>query len=210
VVDFSSHYRSRLVRFTLRATLVWLLVIGALLGVLLSEARRQRIAVGALQQLGCSIRYDDSAASSLISRFSKLLGNIELRHVSRVEADDLPLADAALMHLQGLTHLRFLHLGGTKITDAGLRQLQGLTQLTSLDLGDTSVTDEGLRYLHGMARLSCLCLGGTKVSDAGVPYLEQMPSLSFLDLGGTEVTKAGTQRLQHVLPNTSIRWFPAQ
>ena len=36
----------------------------------------------------------------------------------------LKVADAGLVHLEGLTHLQYLNVNRTKVTDAGVKKLQ--------------------------------------------------------------------------------------
>jgi len=55
--------------------------------------------------------------------------------------------DSDLMHLEGLTELRYLGFDQTQITEAGLAHLKGLTGLQMLNLW-TRVTDVGLGHLN--------------------------------------------------------------
>jgi hypothetical protein len=55
--------------------------------------------------------------------------------------------DDALRHLSGLTGLRTLDLGGTKVTDAGLEHLEPLVGLQQLQLAETDTTAEGRAHL---------------------------------------------------------------
>jgi len=48
-----------------------------------------------------------------------------------------------LRYLAGLSHLKYLALGGTGITDIGLQRLAGLKALQDLMLNGTKVTDRG-------------------------------------------------------------------
>jgi hypothetical protein len=66
-----------------------------------------------------------------------------------------------------------LFLTGLPVTDAGLEHLKGLTQLQTLLLDNTAVTDAGLEHLKGLTQLKSLHLGGTKVTDAGVNELRK-------------------------------------
>ena len=66
-----------------------------------------------------------------------------------------------------------VNLSGTKVTDAGLVHLKGLTNLRWLDLGDTNVTDAGLVHLKGLTKLERLDLWSTKVSATGFKELQK-------------------------------------
>jgi hypothetical protein len=81
------------------------------------------------------------------------------------------VTDAGLVHLKGMTGLKWLILCGAKATDAGLVHIRGLTGLRELNLTDTQVTDAGLVHLKGLTVLCELKLGGTKVTNAGVAKL---------------------------------------
>ena len=64
-----------------------------------------------------------------------------------VYLNDTQVTDAGVVHLGGLTSLRFLHLNNTQITDAGLVHLKALTSLQVLSLDNTQVTDAGVAKL---------------------------------------------------------------
>ena len=104
--------------------------------------------------------------------------------------------DAGLVHLERLTQLQWLDLGGTQVTDAGLKHLEGLTQLQWLGLLDTKVTDAGLAHLKGLTQLQLLYLQGTLVTDAGLVHLKGLTKLRWLYLQGTRVTGAGLVNLK--------------
>jgi len=105
--------------------------------------------------------------------------------------------DGDLAHLKGLTGLRELDLGYTKITDAGLAHLKGLTGLRELNLRHTKITDAGLAHLKGLTGLRKLYLVGTQFTDAGLPHL--------LYLGDTQITGAGLADLKKALPETHAK-----
>ena len=52
-------------------------------------------------------------------------------------------ADEGLAHLAGLTNLRWLTLGNTRITDDGLGHLEALRNLNELNVQATQVTGAG-------------------------------------------------------------------
>lgn len=114
------------------------------------------------------------------------------------------VTDAGVAHLARLTGLTGLYLEDSRISDAGLASLRGLTGLETLNVGRTQIGDAGLAHLGGLTRLENLGLDGTKVTDAGLAVLKGLKNLKRLYLTGTGVTDAGVKELQEALPNTEI------
>ena len=104
------------------------------------------------------------------------------------------ITDAGLVHLVGLSQLRWLNLGAG-VTDAGLKHLKGLKQLTTLVLYDSSVKGYGLEHLNELPQLREMYLGGA-VTDEGLKHIQGLSQLRELDLSGTGITDAGLQGLQ--------------
>ena len=98
----------------------------------------------------------------------------------------------------------YLDLKYTKVADAGLVHLEGLPRLTTLNLIGTKVTDVGLEHLVGLAKLESLNLTYAKVTDAGLVHLKGLTNLEQLHLLGTKVTAGGVKKLQQALPNCDI------
>ena len=141
-------------------------------------------AIAALEKLGAEVEKDED-------------GNVVFLNLIKTQ-----ISDAGLLHLQQLTNLQTLHLGGN-ITDAGLVHLKGLTNLQTLILGG-AITDAGLAHLKGLKTLEMLGLSKTKVTDAGLEHLKGLTNLSHLSVYDTEVTDAGVAGLQKALPNCKI------
>ena len=100
-----------------------------------------------------------------------------------------------MKHLEGLTQVERLNLGGTRITDAGLERLKTLTQLQVLCLSSTLVTDGGLEHLNGLSHLQAVILNGIPITDAGLEHLKRLPELRVFEIVGTNVTDEGVQKL---------------
>jgi hypothetical protein len=128
-------------------------------------------------------------------------GLTQLRHLSLYNTK---VTDVGLQHLNGLTRLQKLELVNTRITDAGLVNLKRLTRLQYLFLNDTQVTDAGLEHLQGLTQLDTLMLDNTKVTDVGLDRLKGLTKLQHLLLNHTQVTDAGVAELQKALPNCKI------
>ena len=75
-----------------------------------------------------------------------------LKHLQRLEMEFVPMTDARMQYLQGLTELEELSLG-PEVTDTGLSYLAGLSKLSSLSLGSNRITGSGLKQLKGLSQL---------------------------------------------------------
>jgi mono/diheme cytochrome c family protein/uncharacterized membrane protein len=76
------------------------------------------------------------------------------------------ITDASFETLSHFTHLRSLHLEGTKISGNGLAKLAGLSQLSYLNLSETKVTGRAVALLKSMPRLRHLYLFDTPAEPA--------------------------------------------
>ena len=119
--------------------------------------------------------------------------------------------DRGMQHIQCLTGIHKLELGGTCVTDHGLKCLAKQRELHVLSLTYTKVTDVGLAHLGRLRSLSELCLGGTAISDAGLAELADLPALEYLDLEWTPVGDEGMHQVGRmkalkrlVLTNTRV------
>jgi hypothetical protein len=122
-----------------------------------------------------------------------------------VSAVVINASEHKLIHLGKLGKLRNLVITVESDTaDAWLVHLNGLTNLLELNLGGAHVTDAGLAHLAGLTNLSGLGLDCPRVSDAGLASLKGLPKLSVLDVEGTQVTEAGIRQLQQALPRLRI------
>ena len=138
-------------QFSLRSLFVvmFLACIGmSWIGVKMQQARQQSEAVDAIEKVGGKVSYDEGFFRSVVLVSFPCEGT---------------LTDADLEHLEGLTELRELIIGGyeglhceqpppqyptKQVTDVGLEHLKGLTNLRYLDLKRTKVTNEGVMKLQ--------------------------------------------------------------
>jgi hypothetical protein len=117
------------------------------------------------------------------------------------------VTDAGGEHLEKMTQLEWLSLGGPGIGDRTLVRLQKLPKLKRLSLDSTQVTDDGLRHLQGMPALEELYLRGPVFSDAGLRDLSALPTLRRLRLAGLSVTPAAVDALRAALPECQIEVY---
>ncbi len=202
--------RRRFLRFSLRAMLLLVVVIGvglAWLGQALVKGKHQRSVVKALQQADCSVDYEDLALKERVTILEKLrdrLGCEQPLHVRQIWSHSSQVTDAQLVHLEWMSELTSLGLRGSQITDAGLANLRGLTNIETLHLDDTHVTDKGLVDLQRLTKLEDLRLSGTQVTDAGLKNLSGLRSLRVLYVDRTKVTGLGVRRCRDAMPDCII------
>ena len=194
--------------------LALILLLPHLVGVLeYYQWQREQDAATAIENLGGGVIWESIAPDSLLEWIPQPLR----RYCDRVilvnwtsapisNPKPTPISDAALIHLEGLTHLQELYLGNTNVTDDGLVHLQGMIQLRYLYLYETRVTDAGMPHLQALTQLDQLYLGGTNATDDGLVYLKGLTQLRFLDLTKTQVTEIGVAELQKALPNCEIHY----
>jgi hypothetical protein len=128
-----------------------------------------------------------------------------LTHLKYIAVGGTGVTDAGLSELKELTLLEHLFLGANKITDGGLTSIKSLTQLRELSLDEDNVTDAGLINLESLARLEYLTLHGSHFTDAGLQHLKGLTRLKRLYLSShSKFTDAGVADLQRALPNCKI------
>jgi ankyrin repeat protein len=115
------------------------------------------------------------------------------------------MTDEILERVARLEHLTVLRLGGSKnLTDAGVAHLEGMTELRELDLGGCPITDRSLEIVARLPKLEQLGLWRTTVTDAGTAGLSRCERLTRVDLAwtptgdGTIRALAGKERLAHL------------
>jgi Leucine-rich repeat (LRR) protein len=140
--------------------------------------------------------------------------DLELGHVGRLHRLEIlslrssEVTDSGLEQLRGLTGLRHLYLGDTRVTDDGLHHLERLTNIEVLSLNKTQISGCGLVFLRRMTGLHTLLLSWTKVGDAGLAELGAHSHLKSLDISGTDVSDIGLVHLQDLtsLQNLNIAY----
>ena len=115
------------------------------------------------------------------------------------------MTDEILGRIARLEHVTVLRLGGsTHLTDAGVAHLERMTELRELDLGGCSITDRSLEVVARLPKLEQLGLWRTAVTDTGMAHLAKSRLLTRVDLAwtptgdGTIRALAGKERLTHL------------
>lgn len=103
------------------------------------------------------------------------------------------IGDAELERLRGLTGVRLVDLGDSKVTDAGLSYLQKMEQLDVLYLNHTAITR--IDTLAKLPKLRNLRLDFSQVPETNLACLEQFPALRSVSLAGLHITEVGTKEL---------------
>ncbi len=127
---------------------------------------------------------------------------VKLTMLAKLDFTGAGIGNAELEPIKSLTRLKELDLrGDSKVTDAGMAHLNGLTGLEILRLGGTQVTDAGMVHLAGLKNLLRLELDDTQVTDAGLEHLAMLPKLCYLSYYSTKITGQGLHKLKKSLPN---------
>src|SRR5438270_13596281 len=111
---------------------------------LLADEKDEAAAIDALKKIGAKVQVEKKGGSAL-----------------KGDCMRKPVTDDQLKHLEPLTKVRILNLGGAKnkdgsaylpkqIGDKGLAHVAGMTELRELMLDGTAVTDEGLKSLENL------------------------------------------------------------
>ena len=203
-------------QYSLRSLLILMLVASfgmSWIAVRMKRARQQKEAVKEIEKAGGWVIYDYEVDEFFTPLSSPVppgpiwlrnhLGEHFFASVVEVHFASSPTRDC-LVHLKGLTQLRWLDLQGTRVTDASLEHLKELKQLQVLGLDGANVTDAGLRHLKGLTRLEMLSLNDTQVTDACLEYLKGLTHLWRLELHRTNVTDEGENALQRALSECEI------
>src|SRR5262249_54622327 len=142
---------------------------------------------------------------------------VHLRHLPRLQALSLRgRSDACLVHLEGLTGLKFLDLSDPLasniryrifawgVLEDGLAHLRQLPRLEELYLRSRKISAAGLVYLGSLRELRSLDLSGTDITDNGLTHIGGLNRLEHLNLSHTHVTNAGVNYINGKLPNCLI------
>ncbi len=194
-------------RFTVRVSMLLILLVGLALGWPVVRARRQAEAVAAVQGLEGSLVFDCD-----VNTLGRYAPNSRPPRAPRWLQDALgpeffrtiytvwvrrKVPDSELTFLQGLTGLRTLHLAGTDVSDAGLSFLGSMHRLWGLDLMRCPlIGDDSARQIGGLAELKELYLSGTGVTDAGLACVRGKRGLRVIFLNDLRVTDAGLLNLE--------------
>jgi hypothetical protein len=180
------------IRFSLRALMIAVLVLGVGLGWVVYRAQIQRNAVAAIERAGGSVLYDWHYKN----------GRPDSRGKSRWPKR---LVDQLGPDYFGSVVFVFVPEKGS---DVELAQVGRLNRLERLWVRSPAVTDAGLAQLQNLTRLQNLMFAGSAISDDGLSHLKDLTSLNKVSFSGTLVTDAGVQKLRRVLPTAQIARWP--
>jgi Leucine Rich repeat len=209
----------RHLRFSLRALLLVILLLGLWLGWFVHTAKIQHDAVAAIQKNGGWVRYywrDYASApygehtyyprgarpwrpSFFLPRdwLSDRFGIDYFDEVIGVSFNaTASFSDADLTHVAAFPALNDLSLVEVPVTDSMLAHLEASTNLTVLSLWGARITDSGLSHFKGLRKFRKLFLVGSRITDEGLERLKALKNLTTLDLSGTWVSDTGLVHLK--------------
>jgi hypothetical protein len=204
----------RCLRFSTRALIATVLLIGAVVGWLVRSARIQREAVEAILKAGGKVQYDWEWWHGKELKqgrpwgprwLVKLIGVDYFGHVTNVSLLGYsPEADEAVVRVSRLPGLQRLALLGPSFDDADLARVEVLTDLESLTILSDQVTDAGAAHLRGLTKLTYLSIEETKISDAGLEHLSGLTNIRILSLRDSQVAGPGFGNLQSLAQLASL------
>jgi hypothetical protein len=136
------------------------------------DPEAERKAAAELENLGAFVERDNTSPEKrvivIMANRADITGKTAVYLESFPKLRKLDLSgtkfnNVDLLHLQGLTELRELYLGNTRVGD-DVEPLGKLVNLEVLDLSNTLVRDTGLHHLRGLTRLKRLSLSGSLAS----------------------------------------------
>ena len=122
--------------------------------------------------------------------FDTPVRGVGLKSFKRLESLDLHWTnadDAGAQVIAGLSGLRRLALGHTKVGNRGAAALRSLERLESLDLSDTHVDNRAVESLSGIRSLTDLALSHTKIDSGALAILDRMPGLKSVALANARI-----------------------
>jgi len=209
--------KRRWLQFSLRTLLVLVLLVAVFCGWLrhkVNQSEQERRAVAAIVAMGGNVEYGHEKGGLADPPgppwLRAVLGNYFFADVDTVNYPP-GVGDESLVHLDGLRHLKQLHLRGTSVTDAGLVHVTRHPELVMLELGSTSITDSGIKQLERLPNLTHLYLKHSAITDQAVETLIRFDRLEHVGLGGTLVTAEGFRKMNATLPaeGVTMPWLRA-
>jgi hypothetical protein len=201
MTDSPTKPHCRLLRFSLRAMLLLVVVIALPLGWKTNRVRNQQAAIAEIEQLGGQFEYDYQRDWSTLREtgsdppapqwLRRLLSDDFFANVTAVHFQESEVTVRALHYAESLPEMKMLLLGWTTTTDDGLANLDKARSVRILDLDQTPITDVGMVHLACLDRLEDLRLWKVKITDKSLSHLSGCRNLKYLDLRATGVTDEG-------------------
>jgi hypothetical protein len=204
-------------RVSVRALMIFVLIVGGVLGWVVHLAHVQRDAVVAIRSGGGDVTYDwqlkrlpngnaqfdpkgrpKAPAWLLDSLGHDYFGHVEYVYLGPRNTDAVIKQVGHLDKLRrigvysGLDLTRFAKAGLESLPNSGLSRFRGLWGLVTADLSPPQFKGANLKYLRNMTRLESLALpGNSSVTDADLTYLSRLTALSQIDLHDPRITDVG-------------------
>jgi Leucine Rich repeat len=222
VADQRSWRRRLPLRISLRALLIFVLMVGGLLGWVVHLAHVQRDAVMAIKSGGGQVTYDwqlkrlpggntqfdPRGRSQAPEWLIDYLGHDYFGHVEYVTLGQRN-TDAVMKQVGRLEKLRMINVqtgidvtlvaraGLESLPNAGLSRFRSLWGLMTADVSGPQIDGANFKYLKNLTRLEILNLpGNCSVTDADLLYLTRLTSLRHLELNDPRITDAGLSALK--------------
>lgn len=203
--------------FSLRAFLVLVTVLAAVIGIRVRQAQQQKQAVDTITQFGGWVRYDyqidddgkfDADAKPWgLQAIRERIGidfvhsvvevNLTYSEDEGPRQDNSNIAEAPLECLLSLPRLRALYLHEEQASDANLKYVGQLRRLETIMIWDAlNVTDIGAAELKSCSNLKYIHLSDSQITDESLRTFAELPKLEGLSLQFNQFTDAGVRHLK--------------
>ena len=188
-------------RFSLRSLLLVITLLSLWLATQANRAKRQKLAVSVVQELGGEVQYDYQ-----LSRFEKARRTVKgLRPPSVIEEPSGPKWLRQLVgneYFQRVVGVDFRY--SADISGPVMEHITSLTDLEELFLTNTNITDSDLRDIGKLSNLRLLVIRDNQITDAGISHLHSLTRLEQLNVINTSVTADGVAKLKEYLPECLV------
>lgn len=206
-------------RFSLRASLAAMAVLGLAFGMLGNRIRfvaRQQQAVWSLWRQGSSTNYylEFNTDSAWFGWLIKHFGFDPFGRILEVDARTDDAIEALAGHRAEFVDLEYV-IFGAGVTDRGLEYVAELRDFPNLKYANfrgSPITDAGLKCLAGWKNLRCLALSSCpRITDAGLAHLVDLPDIEGLALVAKSTTMGLTDAgLVHVGRMSRLQFFTVE
>ena len=202
--------RLRWNRFTIRAMLVGVTLLGVCLAVFAATARRRR-------EVNALLQFDDASVFALYGEYEYSppinIGGILMLGGQRLHGFSLQGTPSrweefwtSILGVHAMTEVSMVYWETPQVADSDLKLLERFPELKELYLSNATITDAAIEHLLELKQLVVLDISNTGISRSGLQRLSTCRKLRELGLHGMQIDEEDVRQLENSLPNCAVRW----